>query len=248
MPCEKFVFRSVFNHKQAMQQIKKSPEANLENKRLTYTLMGLVLSFAVFYVAFEWTDRDVEKYDVAVSQDVIFEEEMIEQTVQEEQNTPPPPPPAAPDVIEEIQIVDDDVETADITISSEDDQTQAQEVIQAPIEMPEEDPEENIVFVVAEKMPSFPGGQQALMKYLSENIRYPVIAQENGVQGRVIVQFTVRKDGTIDDVKVVKSADPSLDKEAVRLIKSVPAWEPGMQRGKAVHCKFTVPIVFKLQM
>ncbi len=231
-----------------MQQIKKSPEANLENKRLTYTLMGLVLSFAVFYVAFEWTDRDVEKYDVAVSQDVIFEEEMIEQTVQEEQNTPPPPPPAAPDVIEEIQIVDDDVETADITISSEDDQTQAQEVIQAPIEMPEEDPEENIVFVVAEKMPSFPGGQQALMKYLSENIRYPVIAQENGVQGRVIVQFTVRKDGTIDDVKVVKSADPSLDKEAVRLIKSVPAWEPGMQRGKAVHCKFTVPIVFKLQM
>jgi len=231
-----------------MQQIKKSPEANLENKRLTYTLMGLVLSFAVFYVAFEWTDRDVEKYDVAVSQDVIFEEEMIEQTVQEEQNTPPPPPPAAPDVIEEIQIVDDDVETADITISSEDDQTQAQEVIQAPIEMPEEDPEENIVFVVAEKMPSFPGGQQALMKYLSENIRYPVIAQENGVQGRVIVQFTVRKDGSIDDVKVVKSADPSLDKEAVRLIKSVPAWEPGMQRGKAVHCKFTVPIVFKLQM
>ncbi len=248
MPCEKFVFRSVFNHKQAMQQIKKSPEANLENKRLTYTLMGLVLSFAVFYVAFEWTDRDVEKYDVAVSQDVIFEEEMIEQTVQEEQNTPPPPPPAAPDVIEEIQIVDDDVETADITISSEDDQTQAQEVIQAPVEMPEEDPEENIVFVVAEKMPSFPGGQQALMKYLSENIRYPVIAQENGVQGRVIVQFTVRKDGSIDDVKVVKSADPSLDKEAVRLIKSVPAWEPGMQRGKAVHCKFTVPIVFKLQM
>ncbi len=231
-----------------MQQIKKSPEANLENKRLTYTLMGLVLSFAVFYVAFEWTDRDVEKYDVAVSQDVIFEEEMIEQTVQEEQNTPPPPPPAAPDVIEEIQIVDDDVETADITISSEDDQTQAQEVIQAPVEMPEEDPEENIVFVVAEKMPSFPGGQQALMKYLSENIRYPVIAQENGVQGRVIVQFTVRKDGSIDDVKVVKSADPSLDKEAVRLIKSVPAWEPGMQRGKAVHCKFTVPIVFKLQM
>ncbi len=229
-------------------KIKKSPEANLENKRLTYTLMGLVLSFAVFYVAFEWTDKDIEKYEQAVSQEVMFEEEMIEQTVQEEQNTPPPPPPAAPEVIEEIQIVDDDVETADISINSEDDQTQAQEVIQAPVEMPEEDPEENIVFVVAEKMPSFPGGQQALMKYLSENIRYPIIAQENGVQGRVIVQFTVRKDGSIDDVKVVKSADPSLDKEAVRLIKSVPAWEPGMQRGKAVHCKFTVPIVFKLQM
>lgn len=231
-----------------MQGTKKSPEANLENKRLTYILMGLVLSFAVFYVAFEWTDRDIEKYDQTVSQDVMFEEEMIEQTVQEEQNTPPPPPPPAPDVIEEIQIVDDDVETADITISSEDDQTQAQEVVQAPIEIPEEDPDENIVFVVAEKMPSFPGGQQALMKYLNENIRYPIIAQENGVQGRVIVQFTVRKDGTIDDVKVVRSADPSLDKEAVRLVKSMPNWEPGKQRGKAVHCKFTVPIVFKLQI
>lgn len=231
-----------------MQGTKKSPEANLENKRLTYILMGLVLSFAVFYVAFEWTDRDIEKYDQTISQDVMFEEEMIEQTVQEEQNTPPPPPPPAPDVIEEIQIVDDDVETADITISSEDDQTQAQEVVQAPIEMPEEDPDENIVFVVAEKMPSFPGGQQALMKYLNENIRYPIIAQENGVQGRVIVQFTVRKDGTIDDVKVVRSADPSLDKEAVRLVKSMPNWEPGKQRGKAVHCKFTVPIVFKLQI
>lgn len=232
-----------------MQQIKKSPEANLENKRLTYTLMGLVLSFAVFYVAFEWTDSDIEKYDVANNQEIMFEEEIIESTEQEEEKKEiEPQKPETTDVIEEIQIVDDDVETSDLTFTSEDDQTQAQEVIQAPIEMPEEDPEENIVFVVAEKMPSFPGGQQALMKYLSENIRYPVIAQENGVQGRVIVQFTVRKDGTIDDVKVVKSADPSLDKEAVRLIKSVPAWEPGMQRGKAVHCKFTVPIVFKLQM
>lgn len=231
-----------------MQGTKKSPEANLENKRLTYILMGLVLSFAVFYVAFEWTDKEIEVYDQAVSQDVMFEEEMIEQTMQEEQKTPPPPPPPAPEVIEEIQIVEDDVETADINISSEDDQTQAQEVVQAPIEMPEEDPEENIVFVAVEKMPSFPGGQQALMKYLNENIRYPIIAQENGVQGRVFVQFTVRKDGAIDDVQVLRSADPSLDKEAIRLIKSMPNWEPGKQRGKAVHCKFTVPIVFKLQM
>ncbi len=229
-------------------QTKKSPEANLENKRLTYVLMGLVLSFAVFYVAFEWTEKDVEKYEVAVSQDVMFEEEMIERTEQEEEKIEEPQKPEVTEVIEEIQIVDDDVETADIAINSEDDQTQAQEVIQAPVEIEEEDPEENVVFVVVEKMPSFPGGQQALMKYLNENIRYPVIAQENGVQGRVIVQFTVRKDGNIDDVKVVRSADPSLDKEAIRLVKSMPAWEPGQQRGKAVHCKYTVPIVFKLQM
>lgn len=230
-----------------MIDVKKTPKANLEDKRFTYILMGLVLSLGVFYVAFEWTDKEITVYEQATDEEVFFEEEMIEQTVQEEQTAPPPPPPA-PDIIEEIQIVDDDVETEDIQINTEDDQNQVQEVIQAPVAVIEEDPEENVIFVVVEKMPEFPGGQKELMKYFSENIKYPIIAQENGIQGRVIVQFTVRKDGSIDDVQVVRSADPSLDKEAIRLIKSMPKWTPGQQRGKAVHCKFTVPVVFKLQM
>ena len=230
-----------------MIDVKKTPKANLEDKRFTYILMGLVLSLGVFYVAVEWTDKEITVYEQATDEEVFFEEEMIEQTVQEEQTAPPPPPPA-PDIIEEIQIVDDDVETEDIQINTEDDQNQVQEVIQAPVAVIEEDPEENVVFVVVEKMPEFPGGQKELMKYFSENIKYPIIAQENGIQGRVIVQFTVRKDGSIDDVQVVRSADPSLDKEAIRLIKSMPKWTPGQQRGKAVHCKFTVPVVFKLQM
>ena len=230
-----------------MIDVKKTPKANLEDKRFTYILMGLVLSLGVFYVAFEWTDKEITVYEQATDEEVFFEEEMIEQTVQEEQTAPPPPPPA-PDIIEEIQIVDDDVETEDIQINTEDDQNQVQEVIQAPVAVIEEDPEENVVFVVVEKMPEFPGGQKELMKYFSENIKYPIIAQENGIQGRVIVQFTVRKDGSIDDVQVVLSADPSFDKEAIRLIKSMPKWTPGQQRGKAVHCKFTVPVVFKLQM
>jgi protein TonB len=96
-------------------------------------------------------------------------------------------------------------------------------------------------------MPSFPGGDAALQQYLSKNIKYPVVAEENGVQGRVIVTFVVERDGSITDVKVVKSVDPSLDKEATRVVKSMPHWIPGKQNGSAVRVKYTVPVTFKLQ-
>jgi protein TonB len=106
---------------------------------------------------------------------------------------------------------------------------------------------ENKVFDVVEQMPSFPGGQGALMKYLSENVKYPVVAQENGVQGRVVVSFVVERDGSISDVKVVRSVDPSLDREAARVVKSMPNWIPGKQNGSAVRVKYTVPVSFRLQ-
>lgn len=103
------------------------------------------------------------------------------------------------------------------------------------------------VFDVVEEMPSFPGGQGALMQYLASNIKYPVVAQENGVQGRVIVSFVVERDGSISDVKVARSVDPSLDREAQRVVKSMPKWKPGKQNGSAVRVKYTVPVVFRLQ-
>ena len=103
------------------------------------------------------------------------------------------------------------------------------------------------VFDVVEEMPSFPGGQGALMSYLASNIKYPVVAQENGVQGRVIVSFVVERDGSISDVKVARSVDPSLDREAQRVVKSMPKWKPGKQNGSAVRVKYTVPVVFRLQ-
>ena len=116
------------------------------------------------------------------------------------------------------------------------------------VAQPEPKPEvENKVFDVVEQMPSFPGGQQALMDYLSNNVKYPVVAQENGVQGRVVVSFVVEKDGSITDVKVVKSVDPSLDKEAARVVKSMPRWFPGKQNGSAVRVKYNVPVSFRLQ-
>ena len=105
----------------------------------------------------------------------------------------------------------------------------------------------NKVFDVVEEMPSFPGGQGALMAFLSSNIKYPVVAQENGVQGRVIVGFVVEKDGSISDVKVMRSVDPSLDREAPRVVKAMPKWKPGKQNGSAVRVKYTVPVVFRLQ-
>ena len=107
--------------------------------------------------------------------------------------------------------------------------------------------EETKVVAVVEQMPSFPGGQSALLQYLSSNIKYPVVAEENGVQGRVIVTFVVEKDGSITDVRVVKSVDPSLDKEAQRVVKSMPKWIPGKQNGSAVRVKYTVPVTFRLQ-
>ena len=228
-----------------MMDVKKSPKANLENKRTTFVLMGLILALGVFYAAFEWTEQEITVYEVQNNMDAMFEEEMVENTIQEE--TLPPPPPPAPDIIPEINVVDNNVETTSFDVNPEDNQDKVQDIVKVPIAPIEEDPERDVIFRVVENMPEFPGGTVELMKYLSSNVKYPIIAQENGIQGRVIVQFTVRRDGTIDDVEVVRSADPNLDKEAIRVIKSMPNWKPGEQRGKKVNCKFTVPVVFKLQ-
>ena len=120
--------------------------------------------------------------------------------------------------------------------------------VAAPPPPPAPKPEvSNKVFDVVEEMPSFPGGQAALMSFLSSNIKYPVVAQENGVQGRVIVGFVVERDGSITDVKVMRSVDPSLDREAQRVVKAMPRWKPGKQNGSAVRVKYTVPVVFRLQ-
>ena len=122
---------------------------------------------------------------------------------------------------------------------------QLREQIAAP--EPPKPAEENTVHDFVEQMPSFPGGMGALMSWLSQNIKYPVIAAENGVEGRVIVQFVVEKDGSITDVKIAKSVDPSLDKEATRVVSSMPHWIAGRQNGNPVRVKYTVPVTFKLQ-
>ncbi len=223
--------------------VKKSPKATLEDKKMLFLLMGFVMVLSLLYIGLEWTNSEVKVYDVANS-DFLLEDEIEIQTTQEE--LPPPPPPPVPEVIEELNIVEDDVETESIKIDTEDNEDKV--VISAPVAAPTVvEEEDNVIFQVVETMPSFPGGDQALFKFLGDNIRYPVIAQENGIQGRVICQFVVNRDGSIVDVEVVRSVDASLDREAIRVIKTMPKWTPGKQRGKAVRVKYTLPVNFRLQ-
>lgn len=228
-------------------EVKKSPKADLENKRSTWLLVGYVIVLAFMFVAFEWTKRDVKIDTSQAVADLVFEEEIeIPITEQPEQATPPPPP-EAPAIVESLTIVDDDMEVESTEIASSEETGQAVEIAYVPPTVEEEEVEEQEIFEVVEKMPEFPGGQAALMQYLSKNIKYPTIAQENGTQGRVTVQFVVNADGSIVDAKVIRGVDPYLDKEALRVINSMPKWKPGMQRGKAVRVKYTVPVMFRLQ-
>ena len=224
--------------------IKKSQQASLEDKKLTYVLLGFVFVLSVCYVALEWTEKEVTKYEV-VDTEFAFEEEIeIQQTSQE--TTPPPPPPPPVQEVEVLNVVEDDVETETIEINTEDDKD-VEVIIAAPIEIQEEEEDEQVIFKKAEVDPEFPGGREALVKYLAQNVKYPVLAQENGIQGRVTCQFVVNTDGSIVDIEVVRPVDPSLDKEAIRVIKSMPKWKPGKQGGKAVRVRYFLPVVFRLQ-
>ena len=227
-------------------EVKKSPKADLENKKTSNLLVGAILTLAVLFVGFEWSERDKKVTTDTGIETVIFEEEIIPITEQE-QPKQAPPPPEAPKVEEVLEIMDNDSEVEESTIQASDDTQAAVEVKYTPVEVEEEDVEEQQIFQVVEEMPEFPGGMGECMKFLGKNIKYPTISQENGVQGRVIVQFVVNRDGSIVDPVVVRGVDPYLDKEALRVISMMPKWKPGKQRGKAVRVKYTVPVMFRLQ-
>jgi len=228
-------------------EIKKASKADLEGKKSTWLLVGYVIVLAFMFVAFEWTKRDI-KIDMSQAiTDLVFEEEIIPITEQPEQITPPPPEPVS-SIAETLTIVEDDADVEETAIVSSEELNQAVEIKYVAPVVEEEEPEEQTIFEVVENMPEFPnGGMAGLMQYLSKNIKYPTIAQENGTQGRVTVQFVVNKDGSIVDAKVLRGVDPYLDKEAVRVIMGMPKWKPGMQRGKPVRVKYTVPVMFRLQ-
>jgi len=227
-------------------EVKKTPKANLERHRGTYILMGLVLGVSILFFAFEWSTETRKLDENVIVQDVLAEEEI--EITRHEPPPPPPPPPPEPETPEIIEVVEEKVETK-MEIKTEDDQTQKQTEVYIPPPPPKPKQEEvtEEIFVVVEEQPEFPGGQAAMMKFLSDNIRYPVIAQENGIQGRVICNFVVERDGSITDVQVVRGQDPSLDREAIRVIQQMPRWKPGKQRGSAVRVRFTLPVVFRLQ-
>ncbi|HHT30170.1 MULTISPECIES: energy transducer TonB [Petrimonas] len=227
-------------------EVKKSPKANIDALKLTSILMGMVVGISVLFFAFEWSSKTKKLDESIIVQDVLAEEEI--EITRRDPAPPPPPPPPAPETPEIIQVVEEKVETR-IEINTEDDASKRQMETFVPPPPPKPKVEEvtEEIFVVVEEQPEFPGGNAAMMKFLSDNIKYPVIAQENGIQGRVITNFVVERDGSITDVQVVRGVDPSLDKEAVRVIQSMPKWKPGKQRGSAVRVRFTLPVVFRLQ-
>lgn len=227
-------------------QVKKSAKANLETHKGTSILMGAVLAASLLFFAFEWTTTTKKLDETVLVQDILAEEEIV--MTRRDPTPPPPPPPPAPEEPVTLEVVEEKVDTR-IEIKTEDSQTQAQTATYTPPPPPKPKQEEvtEEIFVVVENQPEFPGGNAAMMKFLSDNIKYPVIAQENGIQGRVICNFVVERDGSITDVQVVRGVDPSLDKEAVRVIQTMPRWTPGKQRGQAVRVRFTLPVVFRLQ-
>jgi protein TonB len=227
-------------------EVKKSPKADLENKRGLFLEIGLALTLAFVLLAFEWKVDSAEATGLEEQQEVEAEEEMIPVTRQE-QLKPPPPPPPAPKVADVLEIVDNDEEIEDELEIEDSDADMDEEVEIREVEEEEEEEDEAQVFVIVEDMPVFPGGNAKLQSWINKRVKYPIIAQENGITGRVFISFVVNKVGNVEQVRVVRGVDPSLDKEAVRVIKSMPKWKPGKQRGKAVKVSYTVPINFQLQ-
>jgi protein TonB len=213
---------------------KKNPDISIENKKGLFFQVGLVITLVIVLGAFEWKSYEKVAYNLGQLNLDDLEEEIIPITKQEVK--PPPPPPPPPEVIE---IVEDDVEIED-EIEIED--TESDEDVE--IEIEEDDDEE--FFMVVENMPEFPGGDLGLMKYIQKNVKYPAIAKEYNITGKVYVSFIVDKKGSVTNVKIVRGVDKNLDAEAMRVVKSLPKYKPGKQRGKSVRVMFTIPINFTL--
>ena len=226
-------------------ELKKSPKADLENKRSIFVQIGLVVSLAICLYGFEATDKVDQVDSLGSMTGQTVEEEIIPITRQDEVKPPPPPPP--PKVVDILEIVDDKTEIED-ELEIEDTEATDQTAITAVMQVAsvKEVEEENPVFFIVEEMPEFPGGDAALIAYIAQSVKYPQIAQENGIQGKVYVNFVVGKDGSISNVKIARGVDPSLDKEAIRVVTALPKWKPGKQGGKPVRVSYTVPINFVL--
>ena len=229
-------------------EIKKSLKANLENKKLLFTEIGLVVALLLVYGAFEMTSKDASVSTLEAEAAVVDIEDMVPIT----ESTPPPPEvaPKIPVLSDEIDIVDDDIKVDENMFQSlEDDANMGVEIMDYVEQVEEETIEDDAIpFQLVEQKPSFNGGDaNEFSKWVNKNLDYPEIAKENGVQGKVILQFTVNPDGSVSNVKVLRGVDSSLDKEAVRVVSKSPKWKPGKQRDRAVKVTYTFPVIFQLR-
>lgn len=227
-------------------ELKKNPKADLEKRRGLYLEIGLVVILAATLVAFEVKSYDSEE-EKAFQREVI--EEVEEQIIQTDiTEPPPPPPPEVPEVTTLINVVDDEQEIKnELVVNAEvTEETKNADIMPVKVEEEEEVVEEQI-FTVVEEEPKFPGGMEALYKYLGQNIKYPQLARENGITGKVYVTFVVEKDGSIANPRILRDIGGGCGAEAIRVVKAMPKWSPGKQRGKAVRVQFNLPVNFNLK-
>lgn len=228
-------------------EIKKTPKADLENRRTLFTEIGLVVALLVVWGAFSYSTKEKAVASLGEDTQVVEVEDMVPIT----EETPPPPPeaPKIPVLSDQIDIVEDDIKVEDNFMSLEDDANLGVEIMDYVEEVKEEVVEEEAIpFQLVEEKPSFNGGDaNEFSKWVNSKLQYPEIAKENGVQGRVTLQFTVNPDGSVSNVKVLRGVDSSLDKEAVRVVSMSPKWKPGKQRDRAVKVTYTFPVIFQLR-
>jgi protein TonB len=220
---------------------KKNPEADLERRKSSLRWMGVMAAMAFVLVSFEWKWFDVQVEGLGDYKTDLLEEEVIPVSFQ--QPPPPPPPPQQQQTV--LEIVEDDEEIEE-ELEMEDMEVDEDTEIEFIEEVEEEFVEEEI-FTIVQDMPSFPGGDAAMLAYLGKNIKYPTLAKESGIQGTVYVTFVVEKDGSVSNVKVLRGIGGGCDEEAIRVVKSMPKWSPGKQRGKPVKVQYNLPCRFVLQ-
>ena len=228
-------------------EVKKTEGANLENKRLLFVELGLILALALTFGAFSWSTKEKQAAVLDEGPAQTIEEENIPIT----QEAPPPPPetPKVPVLSDQIDIIDDDIQVEDNILNLDDNDDLVIE-IKDYVEGPEEEEieEEEIPYVFVEQKPSFKGGDaNSFSRWVASKLVYPEIAKETGIQGRVMVAFTINTDGSVSNVRVTRSLDPALDKEAVRVISSSPKWNPGKQRDRPVKVSYSIPVIFQLR-
>ena len=228
-------------------EIKKSEKASLENKRLLFAEVGLIAALLAVFAGFESSTRAREVAVLQGNTQIDDDDDIMAVSLE----TPPPAPevPALPMLSDELEIVDDDV-TVDLDFQSLDDTdvpVDIQEYIHQ--EVIQEEVEEEVIFVGnVEEKPTFNGGDaNEFSKWVNTRLVYPEIAKENGIEGRVTLQFTISKEGRLEDVKVLAAPDETLAKEAVRVVSSSPKWKPGKQRDRAVKVSYVFPVIYRLR-
>lgn len=227
-------------------EIKKTEKASLENKRLLFAEAGLVTALLLVYASMEFSTRAKEVALLDGPSLVVEEDDVIPVTIE----TPPPAPetPSLPQLSDDIEIVENDV-VVDLDFQSLDDTDVPVEIQSYKKEVVEEDVDEDTIpFVLVENKPSFQGGDaNDFSRWVNSRLVYPEAAKENGVEGTVILQFTIAKDGRMSDVVVLRSPDDALAAEAIRVVTSSPKWEPGKQRDRPVKVSYTFPVVYRLR-